>query len=103
MDKNCCTCMNIICPNALAGVACDHRCTCVCSKNSKQYDFIDPMHLLQFCVVPRTRREIERFLKCENTPYVRVAYVKKLLAIGLLKMTIPHAANSKYQRYFSVT
>lgn len=65
------------------------------------FHIFDPKCVVLFCWIPRTRREIEQFLDCENSPKVRIEYIKRLTGSGYLKMTIPHAPNSPNQRYYT--
>lgn len=56
-------------------------------------------HVLAFCVIPRTRIEIQHLLQLKDRKHFREAILKPLLAAGLLKMTIPRKPNSPKQQY----
>lgn len=62
----------------------------------------DSAGLLQFCVIPRTRREIDDFLRIMHPKIKRVDAVRALLTLKLLRMTRPDAPNSPDQEYYTV-
>lgn len=101
MDKNCITYFDADEP-----IESDEqkrvRRVCICASVDKQYDIVDPYRLLLFCTIPRSRKEIENFLCCKHAANVRRKYVKTLIDLGLLQMTLPHKPTSKYQKYFTV-
>jgi ATP-dependent DNA helicase RecG len=55
--------------------------------------------LLEFCIEPRTREEIQQCIGIANREYFRKAILKPLLDTGKLQMTIPHKPNSRNQKY----
>lgn len=55
--------------------------------------------LLEFCRIPRTRREIEDYLGINTVFYVMQHYVQPLLASGKLVMTIPEKPKSRNQKF----
>ena len=55
--------------------------------------------LLEFCVKPRTRDEMQQFPEITNREYFRKAILKPLLDNGKLKMTIPDKSNIRMQKY----
>lgn len=62
----------------------------------------DPAGLLRYCLIPRTRREIDDFLRVMHPKIKRVEAVRALLALNLLRMTRPDAPNSPDQEYYTV-
>ncbi len=56
--------------------------------------------LLNYCNVPRTRKEIADFLEINTVFYAMQHYVQPLLDKGMLEMTIPDKPKSKKQQYF---
>lgn len=62
----------------------------------------DPAGLLQFCLIPRTRGEIDDFLRIIHPKIKRVEAVRALLSLNLLRMTRPDAPNSPNQEYYTV-
>jgi ATP-dependent DNA helicase RecG len=63
--------------------------------NEKQLD------TLRFCVVPHSRKEIMSKIELENTYYNFKRNVSQLIEEDLLTFTLPHAINSRYQKYMT--
>lgn len=61
----------------------------------------DSDKLLAFCRTPRTRQEIADFLGIKTVFYAISHYVKPLVAVGKLKMTLPDRPGSPKQKYYS--
>lgn len=59
--------------------------------------------LLEFCKVPRTRKEIAGFLKLTSISYITRKYLHPLLVAHKLAETIPEKPRSKNQRYYTTT
>ncbi len=57
--------------------------------------------ILGFCQVPKTREEIQGFLKLSNRDYFRKEILSPLLEQGLLHPTIPDKLTSPKQKYYS--
>lgn len=57
--------------------------------------------LIDFCKVPRTRKEIADYLGINTVFYVMKHYVQPLIASGELEMTIPDKPKSRNQKYVS--
>ena len=57
--------------------------------------------LLDFCKIPRSRKEIADFLKLKTTTYAMQRYVTPLLESGKLKMTNPEHPGSRTQKYYA--
>ena len=55
--------------------------------------------LLDFCVVARSRDELQTYLGISNRGHFRTAYLKPLLDSERLKMTLPDKPSSHYQKY----
>ena len=55
--------------------------------------------ILSFCIVPRTREEIQNYIGIKDRSYFREKILKPLLASNKLSMTIPDKPNSKLQKY----
>ncbi|MBQ5862799.1 MAG: hypothetical protein IIW67_03730, partial [Peptococcaceae bacterium] len=56
-------------------------------------------NLLEFCKIPRTRKEIAQFLGLDTVFYVSKKYIDPLVAEGKLEMTIPDKPSSRKQKY----
>lgn len=61
----------------------------------------DIKRLLEFCRTPRTREEMQQFMKLNNRGHFRKKFLSPLLKGGLLKMTLPDKPTSKNQKYYS--
>jgi len=57
--------------------------------------------LLEFCVIPRTRSEMQEFMDLFNRDYFRKNILNPLIKGGLLKLTIPAKPTSPKQKYYS--
>ncbi|MDR1832994.1 MAG: putative DNA binding domain-containing protein [Fusobacteriaceae bacterium] len=57
--------------------------------------------ILDFCVTPRTRREIADILQMGTIFYVTKHYINPLVAAGKLALTIPDKPKSKLQKYYT--
>ena len=56
--------------------------------------------VLEFCVRPRSRNELENYFKGELTiAYVMQKYITPFIENGLLNYTIPDKPKSKFQKY----
>ena len=55
--------------------------------------------ILAYCAEPRSRIEIARHLDIETPSYVVQKYLRPLMEMGLLRLTIPEAPKSKNQKY----
>ncbi len=55
--------------------------------------------LLDYCAVPRSREEIQRYIGIANREYFRQSILKPLLDSGKLKRTLPDKPSSKNQKY----
>lgn len=58
--------------------------------------------IIEYCYVPRSKREICNFLGYNNLTYFTRTYLKPLLVSGQLIMTIPEKPSSKNQRYVHI-
>ena len=56
-------------------------------------------NLLEFCVIARSRDEIQKYLGIVNRGHLRTAYLKPLLDSGQLKMTLADKPSSHNQKY----
>lgn len=59
--------------------------------------------LLEFCRVPRTRKEIADFYGMKTVFYVMKHYVEPLLEAGQLAPTMPDKPSSRKQQYYTVS
>ncbi len=59
------------------------------------------LHLLEYCMEPRSREEIAAFLGIQTQFYVVAKFIKPLVDAGKLKMTMPEKPKSKKQRYYT--
>ena len=55
--------------------------------------------LINFCALPRSRREMQNFIDIASREHFLNAFLKPLLESGDLRMTIPNKPNSKNQKY----
>ena len=55
--------------------------------------------LIQFCSVPRSRKEMQEFMGLAGRRNFSEKYIKPLLEMGKIKMTIPDKPNSGNQKY----
>lgn len=58
--------------------------------------------LLQFCIVPRSRKEMQEFMGLTGRRNFSEKYIKSLLSAGKIEMTIPDKPNSRNQKYKKV-
>lgn len=58
-------------------------------------------NLLDFCSIPRSRKEIAEYLGISTVFYVMRNYIQPLLSSGELLMTIPEKPKSRNQKYTS--
>lgn len=57
------------------------------------------IRLLQYCVEPRSRAEMQEYLNISSRGYFKRAYLEPLLKEGALVMTIPEKPQSRSQKY----
>lgn len=57
--------------------------------------------ILDFCRIPKSRREIQEFLGIKSVKYVRTKILKDLVESGSLKLTIPDKPTSPKQKYYT--
>ncbi len=63
---------------------------------------LDPMkltELLNFCTVPRTRKEMQDYCGIKTEKYFREKIIKPMLTEGFIKRTIPDKPNCRNQKY----
>ena len=58
--------------------------------------------LIQFCSVPRSRKEMQEFMGLAGRRNFSEKYIKPWLDAGKIKMTIPDKPNSRDQKYQKV-
>ena len=58
--------------------------------------------LIQFCSVPRSRKEMQEFMGLAGRRNFSEKYIKPLLDAGKIKMTIPDKPNSRDPKYQKV-
>lgn len=58
--------------------------------------------ILDFCTVPRSRKEIADYLGIQTIFYAMTHYVKPLLEAGKLGMTMPEKPQSSKQRFYTI-
>lgn len=63
---------------------------------------VKKQQLLDFCSIPRSRKEIQMHLGLTGRNHFNDTYLKPLLAEGKLKMTIPDKPNIRNQKYIKV-
>ncbi|MFA6941082.1 MAG: RNA-binding domain-containing protein [Clostridiaceae bacterium] len=64
----------------------------------EEKDRID--EILKFCKIPRSRNEIQSFLKIKSRSYMREKILNPLIKGSLLKLTIPNKPTSSKQKYY---
>jgi ATP-dependent DNA helicase RecG len=57
--------------------------------------------LLEFCNTPRTRNEMQEFMKLNHREHFRKNILNPLIKGGLIKRTLPDKPTSKNQKYYS--
>ena len=57
--------------------------------------------ILDFCIKPKTRNEIQDYCEINSRPYFSQTYLKPLLDEGKLLMLYPNKPKSKHQRYYT--
>ena len=58
--------------------------------------------LLEYCKIPRSRKEIASYLGLKTTAYAMDRYIRPMLERGELEMTIPEKPSSRKQTYRTV-
>ena len=58
--------------------------------------------LIQFCSVPRSRKEMQEFMGLVGRRNFSEKYIKPLLSAGKIEMTVPDKPNSRNQKYQKV-
>ncbi len=58
--------------------------------------------ILSVCKEPKSARQIADFLQIQTPYYVVTKYLKPLIAVGKIAMTIPEKPKSKYQKYYTI-
>ena len=58
--------------------------------------------LIQFCSVPRSRKEMQEFMGLAGRRNFSEKYIKPLLRAGKIEMTVPDKPNSRNQKYQKV-
>lgn len=58
--------------------------------------------LVEFCAIPRSRKEISEYLGLSSMTYAISRHVEPLIEQGVLKMTIPEKPSSSKQRFVAV-
>lgn len=58
-------------------------------------------NLLEFCKIPRSRKEIADYLGIKTVFYASKTYIEPLLKTGALSMTKPEKPRSKDQKYYT--
>lgn len=56
--------------------------------------------ILEFCKIPRSRKEIQEFVGLKNREYFRVNILNPLVKGDLLKLTLPEKPKSPNQKYY---
>ena len=58
-------------------------------------------NILDFCITPKTRRQLADFLNIKSVSYAIKAHVTPLVDRGLLELEVPSRPRSPRQRYFT--
>lgn len=67
-----------------------------------EYRVLDEKGLLEFCRIPRTRKEIVDFLKIPSGQYALRRYLEPLVQVGAIQLTLPDRPRSPRQQYLTV-
>ena len=68
--------------------------------NPGGYKLTEPMNkILSYCTQPRTRNEIAEYLGVDTASYVVARYLRPLIDMGKLRLTLPDTPKSKNQKY----
>ena len=62
-------------------------------------DEVNKKRIIEFCKEPRSKAEIQKYLKISSESYVRQKLLMPLLEEGVLSKTIPDKPNSSKQKY----
>jgi len=57
--------------------------------------------LIEYCKIPKTREEMQNFMKLTNRDHFRKNILNPLIKKGLLKLQIPDKPTSPNQKYYS--
>ena len=57
--------------------------------------------IIEFCIEPKTREEIQEYLNLKDREYFRSEILSPLIEKGILKLTIPDKPKSPNQKYYS--
>ena len=58
--------------------------------------------VMDFCVIPRSRQEIQEYLGMKDRKHFKAVVLDVLLAEGKLEMTLPQKPQSPKQRYIKI-
>lgn len=58
--------------------------------------------IINFCYIPRSRKEIANHVGIKDVRYLRDAYLIKLIEKNIIKMTLPDKPTSRNQKYVTV-
>lgn len=79
-----------------------NRCQEKVAAITEEKQIEDEKGLLEFCKMPRSRKEIAEYLGVASAQYALKRYLIPLLDAGLIRMTIPQKPKSSKQRYETV-
>ncbi|MCD8241895.1 MAG: hypothetical protein LUD73_05865 [Lachnospiraceae bacterium] len=71
-------------------------------QKSDKVDFDQKDSIVEFCILPRTRREIQEYVGMSSRAHFKENYLTPLIKEGRIRMTIPDKPNSKNQKYVKV-
>ncbi len=57
--------------------------------------------IIEFCELPRSREEIQKYLNLKNRDYLRKHILNPLIKKGVLRLTIPDKPRSPKQKYYA--
>ncbi|MDY4011191.1 MAG: ATP-binding protein [Fusobacterium gastrosuis] len=58
--------------------------------------------IVEFCKIPKSRKEIADFLEVKTSVYVYSKYIEPLIKENKLALTMPEKSASKYQKYYKI-
>ncbi len=58
--------------------------------------------VVEFCIEPKSRKEIQEYIKIRDRKYFKEAILDKLITDGYLEMTLPQIPKSPKQKYVKV-
>ena len=71
-------------------------------RGAAEKNYSEYKSLVEFCAIPRSRKEISEYLGLSSMTYAISRHVAPLIEQGVIKMTIPERPSSSKQRFVVV-